>query len=162
MIATILPDYTQYPLSALVEGREQTQQALNMGHAGGAANNMWRECLRRIDEQLVKRGFVLAVDEAHEQALREDERRWAAEQVAHIAADDGEIIADLLIRVRRNWRLSREHRTGEYATFKKHSQWAGNAASELEAEYGVEVAWTIADGWVVNFEAGWTESETDD
>lgn len=152
MIATILPDYTQYPLPALVEGREQTQQALNMGHAGDAANSMWRECLRRIDEQLVKRGFVVDPTEAHEQAHREGERRWAAEQVADIAADDGEVIADLLARTRRNWRLSREHRGGEYATFKMYAQWAGNAASELETEYGIEVAYV--DGqWVMNFES---------
>jgi hypothetical protein len=98
---------------------------------------------------------------AHEFAHREDEQRWATEQVAHIAMDDGEAIADLLVQVRRNWRLSREHRGADFAGFSRFATWSGNAATELETEYGVEVAWTIDGGWTVDFEAGWTESGSD-
>lgn len=100
------------------------------------------------------------LDEAHEQAHMEDEHRWADAAVAHVAAEDGEAIADLLVRVRRYWRLSREHRgVDEYAVFYRYAQLSGNAATELEEEYGVEIAWTIADGWTIDFEAGWLESD---
>ena len=121
---------------------------------------------RCIDDVWMAHSMALRIQdvtEAHEQAHRENERRWAAQQVAHIAVDDGEIIADLLTRTRRNWRLSRETANrADHATFTKFATWAGNAANELEAEYGVTVDWTLLGGWTVDFEACWTESGTDD
>lgn len=95
------------------------------------------------------------VDDAHEAAHRENERRWAVEQTEVLGVgtygEDAEAVQDLLIRVRRNWRLSREtSRTSTYDVFSKYATLSGNAATELEAEYGIEVAWTIDGGWTVS------------
>lgn len=145
-----------YRLARTDELVDWYHERLSLVRSTGTETQQFNErMLTAIAAELTRRGFVLEIVEAHEQAHRENEHRWAAEQVAHIAADDGEIIADLLARVRRNWRLSRE-----FPQAKRYAAWSGMASTELEREYGAEVA--FVDGtWIVDFEAGWTESGSD-
>lgn len=92
--------------------------------------------------------FTGEADAVHELAHRENERRWAVEQTEALGlgaySEDAEAIQDLLVRVRRNWRLSLQH---PQAT--RYVKWCTAAATELETEYGVEVARQGNRGWLV-------------
>lgn len=99
----------------------------------------------------------LGQPDAHEQAHREDERRWAVEQTEALGmgtyGEDTEAVQDLLVQVRRNWRLSREaSKVATYAQFSQYATLSGMAATELEEEFGVEVDWSIGGGWTVEVE----------
>jgi hypothetical protein len=101
-------------------------------HGDVEAVQAWTERLNRL------------MDEAHEQAHREDERRWAVEQTEALGmgtyGEDAEAVQDLLVQVRRNWRLSREDANrASYVNFSRYATLSGNAATELEEEFGVEV-----------------------
>lgn len=113
--------------------------------------------LAAIAAELDDRGFALDIVAAHEQAHREDERRWAVEQTEALGmgtyGEDTEAVQDLLVQVRRNWRLSREaSKVATYAQFSQYATLSGMAATELEEEFGVEVDWSIGGGWTVEVE----------
>lgn len=85
------------------------------------------------------------INQAHELALREDEERWADAQLDGYREDDAAAVRDLALRVRRNYRLSRE--PGR-ELMSRYSRWCSNAARELREEHGFEVdnlygVWTI-------------------
>jgi hypothetical protein len=103
-------------------------------------------------EQARRSESVTTVDleRAHEQAHRENERRWATEQEKCVAehwenAEDAAIIAELAVRVIRYWRLSRE--AGQPVAFGKYSRLCSLAAEELERECGYEVRKQSDGGW---------------
>lgn len=106
-------------------------------HGDTEAAQTWRERLAELTA------------EAHEQAHRENERRWAAEQekriVAVESAEDAAVIAELAVRVVRYWRLSRE--AGQPVAFGKYSKLCTLAVEELEREYNYEVSGQSGGGW---------------
>lgn len=71
---------------------------------------------------------------AHEQAHRENERRWAHEVTEAIDVDSAPAVAELAIRIRRNWRLSRELHPAT-----RFTRIASMAVRELHDEYDLEV-----------------------
>lgn len=116
-------------------------------HGDVEAVQAWTERLNRL------------MDEAHEQAHREDERRWAAEQTEALGmgtyGEDAEAVQDLAVQVRRQWRLMREVGAGTLKgqLLARRSEMAG---AELLNEYGFKVVLTDSTGrWITPAGTRW-------
>lgn len=85
------------------------------------------------------------VNQAHELALCENEKRWAESQVRDLDEELGGAVADLAVQVVRNYRRS------AYDIRVSHYHRYGAAASrELYTEYGYQVNRDQdGDGWVI-------------
>jgi hypothetical protein len=95
------------------------------------------------------------ITDAHEAAHRENERRWATEETAHVDLEAGEEIAKMAVQVRRNWRLMREvgAATVQGQIYLSLSQ---TAANELFEEFGFKVVLTDSTGrWITSEGTRW-------
>ena len=84
--------------------------------------------------------------EAHEQALMENERRWADALDIEPGWNpaDAKAIRELAVRVIRNWRLSKSA-----PLLSRYSRLCSLAAKELAEEYGLEVRGQNGGGWIL-------------